>query len=426
MSEAHATLTATGPSPTDSARAGHVAERYRTLLGRLAALPDDSPRSLPGWAYCDADVFRTEWAGPLRDGWHCLGRVDEVPEPGDYFTVTLLDEPLLVIRGDDGRVRSLSNLCRHRGMPLAEGRGNARRLVCSYHAWTYGRDGALLRAARMENAAFDPAACHLPEFPCEIWQGFLYTSLAAGPAPFAPPLAPLGAVLDRYQSADFRLVHVAQEDWATNWKCLVENFMEGYHLSVVHPQTLHGYTPTGLARKTVSGPGFTSYAANYPDGTDRGQGAPGLTKEERQRSFLFSVFPCQVASQAASLLVSLTILPRAPDRITVKWTMSVRGDDLDDATIAQRIALWETVNREDREKLERMQPALASRHADGGPLAGADYEGTIRDFHRWLARAMAAPGADQAQGAEGAAPRAGGAGTEAAPKPLPPARPPRA
>jgi phenylpropionate dioxygenase-like ring-hydroxylating dioxygenase large terminal subunit len=162
--------------------------------------------------------------------------------------------------------------------------------------------------------------------------------------------------------------------------------MEGYHLSVVHPRTLHGYTPTGLSRKLVTGHGYTSYAANYPDAIEpRGDGAPGLSEEERKRSTLFAKFPTQVASQAANLLVSLSIFPVHASLIRVKWTMSFYQDYLDWDTVQQRIALWEEVNREDREKLERMQVALASAHAVEGPLAGDDYEGTVRDFQTWLA-----------------------------------------
>ena len=86
-----------------------------------------------------------------------------------------------------------------------------------------------------------------------------------------------------------------------------------------------------------------------------------------------------------AFLVSLSIFPRSADRIWVKWTMAAYGDELDSDTIAQRIALWEDVNREDREKLEKMQTALGSKHATGGPLAGEDYEGTVRDFLNWLA-----------------------------------------
>ena len=356
----------------------------RDKLQALAALPADRPMGMPGAFYTNQEQFAHEATTVLRHSWHCLGRTDECPEPGDYFTAQLLNEPLLVARGDVGAVRVLSNVCRHRGMPLAEGRGNVKRFVCSYHAWAYGRDGALLRSARMENAGFDAGSCRLPSHNVQIWNGFIYVNLDPAAPPFEHP--ELDRMLAPFEPERFRLVHVAEEDWRTNWKCLVENFMEGYHLSVVHPQTLHGYTPTGLARKLINGDGYTSYAAKYPDGIpSRGLGAPGLSAEERNRSTLFAKFPTQVASQAASLLVSLSIFPVHAGQIRVKWTMSAYGDDLDEHTIEQRIKLWEDVNREDREKLERMQVALASDFALEGPLAGEDYEGTIRDFQTWLA-----------------------------------------
>ncbi|MDI3336193.1 aromatic ring-hydroxylating dioxygenase subunit alpha [Defluviimonas aestuarii] len=370
-------------------------DRHGRLPGLLdglrltAALPADRPMGLHGAYYTSPDLFELEKATVLRDGWHCLGRADEIPEPGDYFAARLLGEPLIVMRGDDAVIRVFANVCRHRGMLLAEGRGNVKRLICSYHAWSYGRDGGLLRAAHMDNAGFDRANCRLAEFACEIWQGFLYVSLADTPRPLAEQLQPLAETLAPYETGSFRIVHSAEEDWQCNWKCLVENFMEGYHLSVVHPQTLRGYTPTELCTKGPSAPAFTSYNANYPDGIpSRGKGAPGLDDRQRQRSFLFNVFPTQVASQAASLLASLSLQPVSVDCVHVKWTLSVYGDDLDADTIAQRIALWTEVNREDREKLEKLQQALGSSRADPGPLAGENFEGTIRDFHLYLAGAL--------------------------------------
>lgn len=353
-------------------------------LQDIASLPADRPATLPGAFYTSQERFEREAATVLRRSWHCLGRTDEIPAIGDFFTVQLLNEPLIVVRQSDGNIAVLANVCRHRGMPLAEGNGNTKRFVCSYHAWAYDLDGSLMRAARMRNAGFDAGKCGLYRHNMQLWGGFIYVNLDANAAPFSHPK--LDALLENYDSESFRVAHVAEEIWNTNWKCLVENFMEGYHLSVVHPETLHGYTPTGLARKLVSSDGFTSYAANYPkDIPSRGLGAPHLTEDERLRSTLFSIFPTQVASQAASLLVSLSIFPLNAGQIRVKWTLSTYADDLDPDTIDARIALWNEVNKEDREKLERMQIALGSEHAVSGPLAEDDYEGTIRDFHLWLA-----------------------------------------
>ncbi|MEM9044924.1 MAG: aromatic ring-hydroxylating dioxygenase subunit alpha [Pseudomonadota bacterium] len=353
-------------------------------MAECAAAPSDAPVSLPGRFYVDEAFFEYECQTLLRRAWHSVGRADELPNPGDYLTLTLLGEPLIIVRDGD-EVRALSNVCRHRGMPIAHGSGTTSRFVCSYHAWTYGTDGALMRAARMKNAGFDPKSCKLGAFACVVRMGFIYVCLDDTPPDIDAEMAGLEAVIKPYQPEDYRIVHSACEVWKTNWKCLVENFMEGYHLSVVHPETLHGYTPTGLSKKGPSGPGYTSYFANYPQSiASRGHGAPELDPAARHRSTLYALFPCQVSSVAASLLVSLSIRPLNVGSVEVRWTMSVYGEDLDEATIQQRIALWDEVNREDREKLEAMQPALKSMHAIGGPLAGDDYEGTVRDFLIWL------------------------------------------
>ena len=145
--------------------------------------------------------------------------------------------------------------------------------------------------------------------------------------------------------------------WQCNRKCLVENFMEGYHLSVVHPKTLRGYTPTRLCTKGPSNPYFTSYCADYPE----------------------NIPP-------ANPLVSLSLQPVDVDHFRVKWTLSVYRDGLNDGAIEDRIALWTEVNGEDLEKLEKLQAALRSSRAVAGPLAGEDLEGAIRDLHKYLAR----------------------------------------
>ena len=356
-----------------------------TDLQQVAGHDAENAVSLPGHFYTCPALFEHECENLLRDEWHCLGRVDEIPNPGDFFTTLLLGEPLLVVRGDDSEIRVLSNVCRHRGMPLAQGKGQVKRFVCSYHAWAYARDGKLANAPRIPKHRVADGVCDLPAFECETWNGFIYTCLSTPETRLSDRVSNLQNLVGAYDGEKFRLIFSDEEVWHTNWKCLIENFMEAYHLSVVHPETLHPYTPSGLSKKALSDAYFTSYCANYPSQIERrGQGAKALSQEERHRSTLFCLFPTQLVSQAASLLVSLSVQPISVDRINVRWTMSVYEDDYDQATIDQRIALWKQVNSEDKEKLEKMQACLSSKTVTSGPLAPPDFEGTIWDFIQYL------------------------------------------
>lgn len=184
-----------------------------------------------------------------------MHRADEIPEPGDFFTTQILNEPLLVVRGTEGQIRVLANICAHRGKPLAEGSGNTARFICSYHDWTYGLDGASVRASRLKHGDSDVKNCQFHSHNRMECYGFLFVSLDPR-ATFDLP--ELDALLVPNEPRTYRLSHVAEKTWAFNWKCLVENFMEGFHLSIVHPETLHGYTPSGLAEKGPNGPGWTS------------------------------------------------------------------------------------------------------------------------------------------------------------------------
>lgn len=366
-----------------------TAEAEKSASAATAA-PTDRAQSvehgLPGALYADADYFARETALLLSSEWLAVARADELGAAGDYLTVELLGEPILIVRGDDGEIRAFSNLCRHRGAPVASGAGNAKRFVCPYHAWSYDRSsGALISAPRMADR-IDKARCGLPRIATEIWAGFIYVNIDGAAPPLQPRLAALEERLARYDTGSMRHVFTGEKLWAANWKAVVENFLEAYHLSVVHGATLHPITPTALAKKFDGAAAFTGYCSNYPNSApDRGRGAPELTEAERRRSTLFGVFPCHLVSQAASLLVSFALFPEAADRTRVRWTISAYGDDLTDAEIEERVHLWTEVNDEDRLMLERTQRGFASRFATAGPLAGADGEGTIVDFHRYLA-----------------------------------------
>ncbi|MEM6933395.1 MAG: aromatic ring-hydroxylating dioxygenase subunit alpha, partial [Pseudomonadota bacterium] len=222
---------------------------WRTALA--AVEPTAVPVSMPPAFYRAEDVLDAETEQVFLPGWICVGRGDEIPETGDFYTLDVIGEPLIVTRAKDG-IRVLSNVCRHRGSRLAEGHGRTKRFSCPYHAWTYALDGGLIRAPLVENQpGFDRDACALPGFPVAHWMGWIFVNLDRAAAPLLPQLTDLDPLVRNYHAEEMRVIDVAVEEWAVNWKGLAENFMEGYHLTPVHLRTLHPMTPTRLCEKSV-------------------------------------------------------------------------------------------------------------------------------------------------------------------------------
>ncbi len=177
-----------------------------TALETARLARHDTARAMPGEFYLSERLLGVEKSELFGREWICVGRADEIPEPGDYLTYDILDEPVVAIRGEDGAIRALSNVCRHRAMPILSGKGRARRMVCPYHAWTYDSSGQLIGAPQMPTRAdFDKRGCRLPEFRCETWQGFVFVTLD----PETPALAPRLAALD---AADRQLSLRGDED----------------------------------------------------------------------------------------------------------------------------------------------------------------------------------------------------------------------
>ena len=367
------------------------ADDLRTVheaLSSVVATGADRSRAMPSEFYTSPDVLAVEEDDVFRRDWVCLGHEGEIPAPGDYFTTELFGEQLLVVRDDGGTVRVLSNVCRHRGNLVAEGRGSAKLFVCRYHAWTYRTDGSLRSAPLMKTKAnFDAAECGLPSFPVEVWQRFIFVNLEGNASPLAPRLGPIDALIKNYHHAERNLLFKTEARWETNWKCLVENFMEGYHLSATHIKTLHKITPTRLCEKLEGGDAFTAYRAHYdPDCPDRGPYHDDLTETERRNTPLFCVYPNLLVAVATHYTLFLCVRPAGTDAVDIRWGVTGFSNDPEAQNVKDYVALCEAFNAEDREKLEALTLAQKSRYYTPGPLAPANFEGTIWDFYNYIAK----------------------------------------
>ena len=378
-------MTAIGYAPSN----GSV-EDVRKALGACLGRSHGQAWGMPAGFYTSAEFLAFEVEELFRKEWVCIGRVEEAAAPGDYWTMDLLGEPLLVARAGDGRLRVFSNVCRHRGMPVASGRGHSQHLRCPYHAWTYDLRGRLLRAPLIEGREdFEPATCGLPEVATEVWQGFLFVNLDGQASPLAPRLEGLLPLVRSYHMDDMVLGHCETETWETNWKCLTENFMEGYHLSTVHYRTLHPITPTRLCEHFPAGEGYLGYYSGFPaDLPQRGRYHPDLTDAERGYSVMFAIMPGLVAGVAGHMATFICLQPESVNMVRGKRGIVFGDPDIGESERWAVVDLFERTMAEDKVQLSNLQRGLAARSYRPGPLGPADVEGTVWDFYQYMARRL--------------------------------------
>ncbi len=208
----------------------------------------DPLRALPAAAYREA-AFGADVAHIYRNDWVFVGTADEVAEPGDFVTTELGGQPVIVQRNQEGRLTAMSNMCAHRGTLLVEGHGNTKRFQCPYHAWTFADDGRLLAVPYTNRDDVDRDVHCLPSYVADEWHGLVFASLNSDVAPLAERFAHLDAIASEADMAGLNhwTAHRGDETWEANWKLVISNAMESYHLFKVHEETLEPYSPTSGA-----------------------------------------------------------------------------------------------------------------------------------------------------------------------------------
>ncbi|MCG8353322.1 MAG: aromatic ring-hydroxylating dioxygenase subunit alpha [Chloroflexales bacterium] len=352
--------------------------------------------TLPGYYYTAATIFQEEMERIFTSRWTLVGRVEQIPAPGDYFLVKLSGESMIVVRDRDGAVRAFFNVCRHRGTQLctAEQGHFSETIQCPYHAWTFGLDGRLITARVMQDAPdFDKADYPLHTAAIAEWEGFLFLNLAPKPEPFATAFAPLIGRLPQWRMATLQVGHRIEYDVQANWKMIVQNYSECYHCPLVHP-ALAALSPWQSGRNDLSeGPFLGGYMdLNHASMTTSGQTTrPPLGKvdgADLSRVYYYSIFPNMLLSMHPDYVMVHTLWPQATGQtqIVCEWlfdpaTMAQPGFDPSDA-----VEFWDMTNRQDWHVCELSQLGVASRVYTPGPYA--QQEGLLWAFDQYYLEVM--------------------------------------
>ncbi|MCP4329802.1 MAG: Rieske 2Fe-2S domain-containing protein [Alphaproteobacteria bacterium] len=202
-------------------------------------LPVTEAETLPAWCYTSEDYHRAEIKNLFMKVWNFFGRVDRIPEPGDFFTVTFVGVPIIIVRGKDGRVRALANTCRHRGAMVMSGEGNCRSFVCPYHGWSYDLDGRLKGAGGMDQTEdFRLEDNGLIELRLETWGGFIFVNFDHDAGPLLDYLGDFPETMASYGCENLVCTRRKIHEVDCNWKIHIENAMEDYHIPMVHKASI--------------------------------------------------------------------------------------------------------------------------------------------------------------------------------------------
>jgi phenylpropionate dioxygenase-like ring-hydroxylating dioxygenase large terminal subunit len=357
------------------------------------ALADEDQLSLPAWIYRDPDFLAAEIDRVFRPSWQIICHLSDIPTPGSYHTLDFVGETIFVVRGQDNTPRAFYNVCRHRAARLLDGTAGTcgSRVVCPYHAWTYGLDGRLIGLPeRQAFSHLDVSKHGLIPLDLEIYRGFIFVRMEGTGPSVADMMAPYDHELAHYRLEDVTpLGRVTMRERAVNWKNVGDNYSDALHIRVAHP---------GLTRLFGQGYGVESkpwvdkmwgalleepsknlserlYQKYLPD-------VPHLPPERKRLWSYYKLWPNIAFDVYPDQIDFMQSLPVSPTKTIIREIAYILPDSRREMR-AVRYLNWRinrNVSLEDKALIERVQHGMASRSYTVGPLG--DGEVSLKSFAR--------------------------------------------
>ncbi len=348
---------------------------------------------LPAASYTSEAFWRLERERLFPPAWVFAGFAHELTKVGDAIPVWVAGRPLVLIRGKDDQIRAFHNVCRHRCLKLVGEPGNLGRFIrCPYHAWVYGLDGALRTMpyfAGHDSGAipegFDAKAHGLVQVRMAQWHDWVFVNLDAKAPPFEDFAASL---IKRMAGVDLRklkpVATIELGEVRANWKLLMENFIEPYHVQFVHKETTQ--QPL-LAHETIVDGHCLGSRVNLASAT--GASTTGDAEALSVSSRYLTLFPnFALGFYEPDQIGVYENIPVAPNLTRQRRVIYSLGDRPGEAEVASLIKLWTKVHREDHAMCERLQEGRASPIADDGGVLSPYWEDSVRKFQELVEEAV--------------------------------------
>jgi phenylpropionate dioxygenase-like ring-hydroxylating dioxygenase large terminal subunit len=244
------------PSPSDyrpvPVEDVEATKALRATLARLDASAENLTEAitLPKECYTSEEWFEFEKRAVFDSEWVCVGHAGSIPLTGDYISININNDPMLVLRDDQNKIRVMAAVCPHRGSVIGEERGNCQRFVCPLHHWTFDQHGRLLGAPEMSATVLLKdlrLQAFLPVLRSEVWNGWIFVNMDGQAKPLAPRVKVLTEEIKNHHMAEMLstpTMELGPYPW--NWKYMQENAIEPYHTLYLH-RGIHDFAPSRLA-----------------------------------------------------------------------------------------------------------------------------------------------------------------------------------
>jgi choline monooxygenase len=347
-----------------------------------AALPD--AYTIPAPWYTDARIAQLELQNVFSRTWQSVGRTAQAENPGQYVTASVAGEPIVAMRGSDGKLRAFYNVCRHHAMTVMnEPCGQAQHMRCPYHGWTYNLEGELRGMTEFEGVCnFDRAQNGLLPVRVETWENFIFVNLDPHAAPLGDFLGALVGLAQPLHFGGLKFVERRSYIQQCNWKVYVDNFLDGgYHVPHMH-KGLHSvldyanYTIENVDRCCVQ---------SSPVAVDKSSEASAAATRKGDRAYYFWQYPNFMMNWYEGYLDTNLVIPLGVDRCQVIFDFYF-GDTSEAQMpyIRESMGVSERVQQEDIVICDGVQRGLGSRAYQAGRLS-VRREAGEHLFHRLLA-----------------------------------------
>jgi len=336
--------------------------------------------TIPARWYIEPEFLELEKRKVFGHTWQYLCQAALVAQPGSYFAGDITGEPVVVTRNRDGRLRALSNVCRHRGALLAEGPGQASVLKCPYHAWTYSLDGKLLGQPEFEGVEnWDRSQICLPEFAVETWGPFVFVNLDANAKPFAGMLGTIPQEISQIGCPFERMKFSYRRDYIVNcnWKVYIDNYLEGYHLPAAHPGLMRELDYSQYRVETFRY--YSSHIAPIKAASNGREARRYDFIDNSQIALYYWIFPNFMLNIYPDNLSSNLILPIGTDQTLTIFEWFAYQGEVQQATIN----FSDEIQQEDIKVCESTQRGLRSRNYHQGRFS-VKRENGVHHFHGLL------------------------------------------